>query len=419
MAVHLHFSAELVVWLLYVSAGPVLWGVYGLAITLGRRKMLLMTRPPHPFNGPPPLASILIPAKDEGERIRGCLESALGQDYPNFEVLAIDDRSVDQTGAVMDEVAAVDSRLKVIHKTAPPPLGWTGKNNALWVGQRSASGDWLLFVDSDVVLEKDALSVAMSVVLRKKFDMLSLLPRLESHTIWESTLVPLAAGAASTMYLIALTNNSQLPGIAFANGQFLMISRSAYDAFGGHEVVRDRFCEDVEIAVQLKQRGLRPRISWGNDFAAVRMYSSLGAIFRGWSRIYYAARVGSPWRVLAAVLFLIFACFTGYVAIGWGAWRIAHRPADARALTGQTWLIAGLAHLAIMTWFLGAIYKYSGNRRRNALLFPVTGPMLMMIFLRALRMCVTKKVEWRGTAYSHTMAQDLAGGAAASSGKVG
>src|SRR5207249_2760256 len=98
----------------------------------------------------------------------------------------------------------------------------------------------------------------------------------------------------STMYLIALNNNNR-QATAFANGQYLMISRQAYDAMGGHEVVKDRYCEDVEIARQVKIRGMRPRVAWGNDVASVRMYSSLGSIFRGWSRIYYAARVGSPW----------------------------------------------------------------------------------------------------------------------------
>ena len=280
-------------------------------------------------------------------RIRGCLESALGQDYANFEVMAIDDRSTDQTGAVMDEVAKEDPRLIVLHKTEPPPLGWTGKNHALWSGQRQARGEWLLFVDSDVVLEKDALSAAMSVVLRKQFDMISLLPRLECHSLWERLLVPLAGGAASTMYLIALTNNAQLDGCAFANGQFLMISRKAYDKFGGHEVVRDRFCEDIEIAVQLKKLGLRPRISWGNDFAAVRMYSSLDGIIRGWSRIFYAARVGSPWRILAAIEFLIVSCFTAFAATAYGAIATAQHGFHG----GGAWLIAGIAHLAIMGHF--------------------------------------------------------------------
>jgi glycosyltransferase involved in cell wall biosynthesis len=400
----------------YLNAGPLNWAMFGFIMYVGRRKMLLMSRPPHPIVGNPPLVNIIIPAKDEGARIRGCLQSALDQDYPNFQVLAIDDRSADQTGAVMDEMAATDQRLKVIHKTTAPPPGWTGKNNALWVGQQQAAGEWMLFVDSDMILEKDALSVAMSVVLRKEFDMISLLPRLECHTISEAMLIPLAAGAASAMYLVALTNNSRLKNTAFGNGQFLLINRRAYDAIGGHETVRDRFCEDVEIAVQLKRAGLRPRVSWGTDFASVRMYSSLGAIFRGWSRIYYAARVGSPWRILAALLFVILCCFTAYAAVGWGIWREVH-PVTGAAAWGPAWLIAGAVHLAVMTWFLSKIYEWSGTNRRNALWFPVAGSMLVLIFLKALKMCITKKVEWRGTAYSHVMAQDLA--AAANDAKAG
>ena len=403
-----HVFSQLTLLLIYLGLGPFTWAFYGAMITVGQRKMLLMRRPPDFVPAKPPLATIVIPAKDEGERIRGCLESALGQDYANFEVMAIDDRSTDQTGAVMDEVAASDPRLVVIHKTESPPVGWTGKNHALWTGQHRARGEWLLFVDSDVVLEKDALSAAMSVVLRKEFDMLSLLPRLESHSIWESMLVPLAGAAASTMYLIALTNNSQLPKCAFANGQFLMISRKAYDTFGGHEVVRDRFCEDIEIAVQLKQRGLRPRISWGNDFAAVRMYSSLGAIFRGWSRIYYAARVGSPWRIVAAIIFLFICCFSGFLATAWGAARVIETGHFMQDRFGPAWLAGGVVHLAVMGHFLGAIYRWSGNRRWNAFFFPVAGPMLLLILLRALKMCITRKVEWRGTAYSHNMSKHLA-----------
>lgn len=403
-------SPEFVTFCLYLLAGPAAWVVYIAAIYAGRRKMLLLRRPPVPPSNPPatpPSVTIMIPAKDEGERIRACIESALAQDYPNFDVIAVDDRSTDNTGAVMDELAAKYPRLRVIHITQPPAQGWTGKNNALHTAAAEAKGDWLLFVDSDVVLERDALSASMAVLLRKKFDMISLLPKLESHSVWESLLVPLAASAASSMYLIALTNTQETK-TAFANGQFLMISRPAYDAIGRHEVVRDRYCEDVEIARLVKEKGLRPRVSWGNDFCAVRMYSSLGAIFRGWSRIYYAARVGSPWRVLAAATFVIVCGFSAYAALAWGVYRLV---TAAPAFPGAaTWLAASGTHLALLTFAVATLYHWSGNPRRNALLFPLGGSMLLGIFARALHMCVTKKVEWRGTAYSHTMATTLGQG---------
>lgn len=394
---------ELIVLLIYCSLGPLAWIFYGQMLIAGRRKMLLMKRPPHPIQGALPSVTILIPAKDEGERIRGCIASALEQDYPNLQVIAIDDRSTDNTGAVMDEMAAANPRLSVLHITQPPAPGWTGKNNALFNGAKEATADWLLFVDSDVFLEKDALTTAMSVVLRKKFDMLSLLPRLESHSAWEAMLIPLAGSAASTMYLIALNNNSQLPNVAFANGQFMLMSRSSYDTIGRHETVRDRYCEDVEIARLMKTQGLRPRVSWGNDFCSVRMYSSLASIIRGWSRIYYAARVGSPWRTLAALTFVLLCCFTVYPALAWAVWRLLHPTPALHGYMGWAWLGASVAHWLVMTWFLGVMYYWSGNRRRNALMFPVAGSLLVYIFLRALRMCVTRKVEWRGTSYQHTM----------------
>ena len=102
--------------------------------------MLLMKRPPHPITvSPLPSVTIFIPAKDEGERIRGCIQSALDQDYPRMGVVAIDDRSTDKTGAVMDEMAAANPRLEVLHITQPPAPGWTGKNNALYTAARDAT----------------------------------------------------------------------------------------------------------------------------------------------------------------------------------------------------------------------------------------------------------------------------------------
>jgi chlorobactene glucosyltransferase len=389
----------------YLLLGPILWIFFGNIIYLGRRKMLLMYRPPHPIKmSPLPLVVIFIPAKDEGDRIRGCLESALGQDYPNVRVVAIDDRSSDQTGAVMDEMAAADPHLSVLHITEPPPPPWTGKNNALYSAAKEGAGDWLLFVDSDVVLERDALSVAMSVVLRKEFDLLSLLPRLECHSLWESLIVPLAGSAASTLYLVALTNNANWKGRAFANGQFLLIRRSAYDAIGGHATVRDRFCEDVEMARVLKDRGFRPRVSWGTEFAAVRMYDSLAAIFRGWSRIFYSARVGNPLTMIVGVLFIFLCCFSGYAALAWGLLRLGE---GGHGTMPIIWTVAAAMHLGLLMFFVGRMYVWGGNPARNAILFPIAGAMLLGIFFRSIWMCVTRKVEWRGTAYSHTMAAEL------------
>jgi len=394
---------ENVLFVNYLGAGPLTWLGYGVVTYFGRAKMQLLDKPRPPLSNLQHV-TILIPAKDEGERIRACLQSALEQDYPNLDVIAIDDRSKDDTGKIMDEMAVANPRLSVIHVqegTLGP--GWTGKNNALFTGVQRAKGEWLLFVDSDVILQPNAVSKSVGVSQYKRYDMLSLLPECESHTIWESSLVPLCSAAAATMYLIAMSNEDTKP-VAFGNGQYMLMTRAAYNAIGGHETVKDRFCEDTEIARLVKGKGMRTRVSWGGDIAAVRMYTSLPAIIKGWSRIYYAAKVGNPKHVLLAMNFVLTSCFTAYAAFVYGIIRAQHPNGN---MLDYAWVTAGALHLALMTFFLSNMYRWSKNSGWNALLFPVTGPILLWTLGKALVMCITKKVEWRGTSYSHTMAKGI------------
>jgi chlorobactene glucosyltransferase len=405
-SIELHWAGtwENILFLNYLGCGILSWVGYGILTFAGRRRMQLLVKP-RPVPNPLPHVTILVPAKDEQGRIRTCLQSVLDQDYADFDLIAIDDRSADGTGRIMDEMAAGNPRLSVIHiQQGSLGPGWTGKNNALFTAAQKARGDWLLLVDSDVILEPPALSQSIALAVYKKFDLLSLLPRLETHTFWESSLIPLCSAAAATMYLIALNNVNNV-NIGFANGQFMLISRVAYDKIGGHETVKDRYCEDVEIARVMKTRGMRPRISWGEEIAAVRMYSSLAGIIRGWSRIYYAAKVGNPKTILLAIVFLLTSCFSAYAIIAYGIVRLLHPIGN---MLDGAWLAAGLLHLFLMTLVLSYMYRWSKNSGWNALLFPIAGPLLLWTLLQSLLMCITKKVEWRGTRYSHTMAQKLA-----------
>src|SRR4029079_1313923 len=164
-----------------------------------------------------------------------------------------------------------------------------------------------------------------------------------AHSFWERLIIPLCGAAISTMYLLPMTNYKQLTGIAFANGQFMLVRRSAYDAIGGHAAVRHTLSEDVAMARLLKRRGFRPRLAVGTEFASTRMYDSLGAIGRGWARNFFSASLGRPWRILAAMLFAIVSCYSCYLAMIWGTWQSIH-PA--------VWIAAGLVHLTTMTWAL-------------------------------------------------------------------
>lgn len=380
----------------YVLLGVLAWAGVAFATVKGRKRMQLLFRPGFAVPDPPPKVSVLVPAKDEGPHIAACLSTILGQDYPNFEVIAIDDRSTDATGAILDALAARDGRLRVLHLAHDTlPGGWGGKSYALHSGLPAADGEWLLFVDADVELRPDVLSQALAVAVEREFDLVSLLPRLVGETFWERLMQPLAGAATAGMFAIALTNtNTQKT--AFANGQFLLVKRSAYDVVGGHAGVRGTLSEDVALARKLKQAGLRPRLAWAHDWASVRMYRGLRGVFDGWSRNFYVGSLGRPWRILAAASFLLLCGLSLYAAVAWGLYRNAH---PVNALAGWGWLGTAAAHWAIMTATLALIYRWSGNPWWNALLFPVGATVLLAILVKSLWFCATGRVAWRGTTY--------------------
>ena len=394
---------------LYFLVGPGMWVLYAIGMYQAQKRMELIKRPRAPVPDPPPHVTILIPAKDEHERVGDCLRSALAQDYTSFDVITIDDRSTDGTAEAMDEIARTDRRLSVIH--IPPgglPDGWTGKCHALHQGAAQATGSWLLCIDSDVILNPDALSATLGAAAKKNWGMLSLLPRMESRSIWEGALVPLAGAAVAALFTAALNNNSNLPNTAFANGQFLLMRRDAYDAVGGHAGVRDQYCEDMVLARLFKRNGFRPRVSWGSELCSVRMYDSFAKIMRGWSRIFFASAVGSPWRSLLGIVFLVVCCYSAVPAFAFGLYRNAH-PIDF--FGGWGWIITAGVHWILMTYEVGVMYRWTLNPRRYALLFlPVTAALLAVIFARAVWMCLTRRVEWRGTHYRHAMDHGVASG---------
>ena len=361
-------------------------------LLLGRRRMtrLLHTRAALPPVPPP--VTILVPAKDEAAGIRKCVERILAQDYPNFSVVAVDDRSTDGTGAILDELAREHGELVSVTHVGQGglPDGWLGKCHALHVAARAADGEWILFVDSDVTLEPNALSRSLSLAVARKYDALSILTRLECDGFWDRLILPLAAGAWSVMHAVSLTNDDRRTRSAAANGQFFLIRRSAYEAVGGHESVRAQITEDVELMRHLKGRGFRTRFLLGSHLAATRMHSSLRQMFHGWARIYSGTSRRSPWRILGAMTFLILCGFTLYPALVWGV-------TGASLSRDFDWLIASGAHALLMTGYLALIYHWSGNRARFAWLFPLSGGVLLAILAFALRTCRTGRVNWRET----------------------
>ena len=154
----------------------------------------------------------------------------------------------------------------------------------------------------------------------------------------------------------------------------------------------------MTLARLMKQSGLRPRMAWGTDYGSVRMYDSLPTIMKGWSRIFFGSSSGSPWRSVAVMFFIVIGCYSALFAAAWGTHRLGH-PIGIRY--GILWLAAAAIHWILMTTQIGIIYRWMGARAIYATTFFVTGLFVLAILARAVWMCVTGRVHWRGTSYSH------------------
>lgn len=382
--------------LIYLLIGPATWVLMFIGMRMAYVRMSrLLTWKTKPFEHAPPV-TILIPAKDEGPAIKRCIDSALAQDYPNFNIIAINDRSTDDTGAILDELATHYPRLRVIHIVPGTlPQGWLGKCHALHVGaaRLDAPGpQWLLFVDSDVTLAPNALSTGISIATQREYDAVSILTTVECHSFLERLLLPPLAAAWSIMHTISWTNEDTRKTSAYANGQFFLIRRAAYEKVGGHASVKDQITEDVELMRLLKSNDCIVRLFMGAHLAATRMHSTMKQMFNGWGRIYSGTARRKPWRILTAIIFEITAIFSVYPALVYGILQAATHQRYA-------WLAASITHYVLLTLFLMIVYRWSGNRIRYALLAPLSAAIMLAIFIFSLNKCRTGRISWRGTEF--------------------
>ncbi|MEP6470927.1 MAG: glycosyltransferase [Acidobacteriota bacterium] len=228
-----------------------------------------------------PRVSIVIPARDEAAGIEGTVRSHLAQDYPDFHVVVVDDRSRDGTAEIVEAIAREDPRLTLVRGNEPPD-GWLGKPHALWQGARVADGDRILFADGDVRYEPRALSEAVSVMDDRGLDLLAFFPRLEARGFWENVLMPYLA-VAVFLGLGFLARVRRFP-IAMGAGAGNLIRRRTYDAVGGHAALRDSVVDDVRLAGTVKRAGFRVAAFRAEDRVSVRMYEGFRGVWNGFTK---------------------------------------------------------------------------------------------------------------------------------------
>jgi len=257
-----------------------------------------------PPPGEAPTLSVLIPARNEAHVIQRCLESVLAQDLPPAEVLVLDDRSSDATADIVDAAARHDDRVRRLDGRELPD-GWKGKNWALHQAASVATGDWLLFIDADVQLSAQAVRQALGVARVQSADMVSWFAQLEMRTFWERSLMPFIADFIVLFSPLHKVNDPD-EDHCIANGQFILIRRSTYQAVGGHEAIRDSIVDDVSLARAVKFGGFSMRMVFALGLMRTRMYATFRDIWDGWAKNFYPAMQQRPGLAVAAVVYLLF-----------------------------------------------------------------------------------------------------------------
>lgn len=279
---------------------------------------------PLPLPDDLPLLSVVVPARNEEGSIRGCVESLLAQRYPRLQVIVVDDESADATGDILANLAGRHPGLTVV-RGEPLPPGWIGKNYALHQGVKAARGEWLLFTDADTVHRPEATGRALAYAMAHGIDLLSLAAGQECRGFWERAVQPVAFQLLGLRFSFLAVNDPGSP-VAAANGQYILVRRSAYESIGGHEAIRGVLLEDVALARRAKASGLRIHFAHAPGLIRARMYSSLGAIWEGWTKNLFALADRRAGTALLAMGFLLWGAVLPYAILGAAAvqaWRTA------------------------------------------------------------------------------------------------
>jgi glycosyltransferase involved in cell wall biosynthesis len=335
-----------------------------------------------------PRLTVLVAAKDEEHNIARCVESLLAQDYPDLQVVAINDRSSDRTGEILDALAARDARLTALHVDHLPE-DWFGKTNAMRVGVERAGGELLCFTDADCTFDSPRLlRAAVAHAQREGLQFLSVLPRLETHGLLEKIVQPVAGALMVFWFPPAKVNDPAKPH-AYANGAFMLMSRASYDEIGGHAAVRRTLNEDMHMARAAKRAGIRLQVVPGGDLYRVRMYSGFRQIWRGWTRIFYGC-FGTLPRLIATVLVLSIFSLSPYLTL----------LVSPLVPAGGGWLAlaAGFA-IVVQQTVLMRFYRVSGARAAWAPSYVLGAVMCLAMMLNAMTRVGGRTVRWRGTSY--------------------
>jgi len=358
------------------------------------------------WNPPPdaalPSLTIVAPARNEEAEIEPALRSLLQLNYPRFEVVALNDRSTDQTGAIMERIAAepaAQGRLRVIHVRDLPP-GWLGKVHAMWLGSqrdaaqenaargnavRQAQSEWLLFTDADCVFQTDCLRRAIHYAITTATDHLVLFPTAHMKTLGERMMIgfpQVMAGFAMRPWKVRDPKSRDYIGV----GAFNLIRRPAYEAIGTYEALRLEVVDDIKLGESIKKAGLRQDVVFGRDLVSLRWAVGAAGVVANLEKNLFAFlrfRVSLVLAVCAVTFFLCVCPFLGLLlAPGWAR-----------------------APFAVAVAMIALVYTLTGRYMASSPWMFLTCPIAALVFgfatLQSAFMAVRDGgITWRGTKYS-------------------
>lgn len=342
--------------------------------------------------------SVIIPARNEERTLPTCLASLLAQSEPGFalgqqwELILINDASTDRTREIAIEAAA--SHHGVILLDAPPldlsdRGGFTGKNNACWIGARAARGKYLLFTDADTIHETNDLSRSLREADKHKAALLSYSPRQLVTGFWQRAVMPLVFSELASVYPSNQVNDPAR-SLAAANGQFLLMERDAYFAVGGHRAVGKDILEDVALANNVKRSKRTIRFRYAPEALSTRMYRTTSDMIEGWTKnlaVLFPKPIAlALWRILDLALFI------GLPVLALGIF----------------WLVPWQRIAILLIWVRTAWRFYSRVARSNFPPFDVAisllgVPLFVYLLVRSVvNHRIKKNVVWKGRSYNTT-----------------
>lgn len=360
-----------------------------------------------------PRVSILVPARNEAGMLPATLPGMLSQDYPDYEVILVDDGSTDDTGLVAEEVArkvsnGAPERLRVIRVTELPP-GWIGKNHALHTAFESAAretqaggataSEWVLATDADIRFHPQALRAGLWIAEQHQADLVTIYAFMECESFWEKLLLPGFGLLISTVFPQRLINDPR-SSVSLASGGYILMRRSVWAALGGYRAIQSEMIDDLNTARLVKHSGHRIFAAATRDLVRTRMYTGFGEVWEGLRKNAFAGHRYSVTKLLAAaggflLCNLLPLAVLGYYGLRWatGGGAAEGPEVTAVALAAGEYLLAGLAHLPLLV--------YLGVGAGFGLLAPLGATIYAVIsFDSMIRTLLGSGVTWKMRQYS-------------------